>query len=196
MTGRAREVGTLVTTFLASFLVFSIGFGDWRFGLGFVLLILAHELGHMAEAKRQGLHVSLPVFIPFFGAFVTYRHSGIAPWKTALISLAGPLAGGIGAAVAWEIGSAQTSHTLLVLAYYGFVFNAINLLPIGFLDGGAVFRAIVDTWRRPAFRYERGIPVAASAPERNHAVFIATLYVLLAAALVACAIATRHSGAF
>ena len=47
MTGRAREVVTLVTTFAASFLVVSIGFGDWRFGLGFVLLILAHELGHI-----------------------------------------------------------------------------------------------------------------------------------------------------
>ena len=196
MTGRAREVATLVVSFGASFLVVAIGFGDWRFGLGFVLLILAHELGHIAEAKRQGLEVSLPVFIPFFGAFVTYRHSGLAPWRTALISLAGPLAGGIGAAVAWEVGSARSSHVLLVLAYYGFLFNAANLLPIGFLDGGGVFRGIMDAWRRPAIRYENGVPVEASAPERNRAVQIAVLYGLLVAALVTCAIATRHSGAF
>ena len=196
MTGRAREVVTLVTTFAASFLVVSIGFGDWRFGLGFVLLILAHELGHIAEAKRQGLHVSLPVFIPFFGAYVTYRHSGLAPWRTALISLAGPLAGGIGAAVAWEVGSARASHTLLVLAYYGFLFNAVNLVPVGFLDGGSVFRGIVGAWRRPAIRYENGVPVAASAPERNRAIQIAVLYGLLAAGLIVCAMATRHSGAF
>ena len=29
----------------------------WRFGLGFVLLILVHELGHYVEAKRQGLNL-------------------------------------------------------------------------------------------------------------------------------------------
>ncbi len=195
MTGRAREVATLVTTFSLYFLVISIAYGDWRFGLGFVLLILAHELGHIVEAKRQGLEVSLPVFT-FFGAYVKYRHSGLAPWRTALISLAGPLAGGIAAGVAWELGSSRASHTLLVLAFYGFLFNAANLLPIGFLDGGSIFRGITETWQRPAIRYENGVPVAASAPERNHAIVVATLYVLLAAALVACAVATRHSLAF
>ncbi len=194
MTGRAREVAMLVATFSLYFLAISIGFGDWRFGLGFVLLILAHELGHIAEARRQGLDVSLPVFT-FFGAYVRFRHSGIAPWRNALISLAGPFAGGLASAVAWELGSAQTSHTS-PLAFYGFLFNAANLLPIGILDGGSIFRGIVDTWRRPAIRYEHGVPVAASAPERNRAVQIAVLYVLLAAALVACAVASRHSGAF
>lgn len=196
VTGRARELATLVVTFGISFLVVAIGFGDWRFGLGFVLLILFHELGHVFEARRQGLHVSLPVFIPFLGAYVTYRHAGIAPWRNALISLAGPLAGGIAAAVVWEVGSARSSHLLLVLAYYGFLLNAANLLPVGFLDGGGVLRGITETWERPAIRYENGIPVAASAPERNRAVQIAVLYGLLAAGLVACAMATRHSGAF
>jgi Zn-dependent protease len=196
MTGRGREVVTLVATFGLSFLVVAIGFGNWRFGLGFVLLILFHELGHIVEARRQGLEVSLPVFIPFFGAFVTYRHSGLAPWRNALIAIAGPLAGGVAAAVAWEVGSARASHWLLYLAYLGFLFNAANLLPVGFLDGGAVFRGIADTWRRPAIRYENGVPVEASAPERNRALLIATLYGSLAAVLVACAIATRHSGAF
>ena len=26
----------------------------WKFGVGFVALILVHELGHFVEAKRQG----------------------------------------------------------------------------------------------------------------------------------------------
>src|SRR6266581_9218418 len=45
----------------------------WRFGVGFVLLILVHELGHFVEARRQGLHPGLPIFIPFFGAYVEIR---------------------------------------------------------------------------------------------------------------------------
>jgi Zn-dependent protease len=195
VTGRAREVAGLAGTFTLYFAVISVGFGDWRFGLGFVLLILAHEVGHIIEGTRQGLTVSLPRFT-FFGAYVTYRHSGIAPWRSALISLAGPLAGGIATAGVWELGSSRASHMLLVLAFYGFAFNAANLLPIGLLDGGSIFRGIVNAWQRPTIRYENGVPVEASAPQRNHAVVIAVLYVALAAALVACAIATRHSGAF
>ena len=68
--------------------------------------------------------------------------------------------------------------------------------PVGFLDGGGAFRGMVDAWHRPAIRYENGVPVEASAPERSRAVQIAVLYGLLAASLVACAVATRHSAAF
>ena len=63
----------------------------WRFGLGFVLLILVHELGHYVEAKRQGLNPQLPVFIPFFGAYVALRNQPFDPWQNALVSAAGPV---------------------------------------------------------------------------------------------------------
>jgi Zn-dependent protease len=194
--GRAREVAILVGTFAASFVVAAIWFGDWKFGLGFVLLILVHELGHVAEARRQGLQVSLPTFIPLLGAYVTYRHSGLAPWRSGRISLAGPLAGGIAAAGVWIAGSERGSYWLLYLAYVGFLLNAANLLPVGILDGGAILRGISATWQRPAIRYENGVPMEASAPERSRAVQLAAMYALLAVGLVACAIATRHSGAF
>jgi Zn-dependent protease len=82
----------------------------------------------------------------------------------------------------------------VVLANIGFLLNAFNLLPIGFLDGGTVWRAVTDTWHRPRIRFENGVPVEASAPERERAVLIAALYVLLAAALVGALLATRHSG--
>jgi Zn-dependent protease len=190
---RGRELALLIGTFLLSFLAFTWGFDSWRFGLGFVLLILVHELGHVFEARRQGLHVSLPTFIPFFGAFVTVRNDGLAPWRNALISLAGPLAGGLGAAVVWAVGSARDSHWLVELAYIGFLLNAANLLPIGILDGGAVFRAISMS-RRGWIRHENGVPVEAIPPDREHANLITMLYVVLAAALVACFVVTRHSG--
>ena len=40
----------------------------WQFALGFVLLIFVHECGHLIVAKKFGLKVSAPVFIPFMGA--------------------------------------------------------------------------------------------------------------------------------
>ena len=193
-TDRRREIGVLIGTFSASFLAISLGFGSWKFGLGFVLLLLVHELGHFFEARRQGLHVTLPVFIPFIGAYVLVRNDGLAPWRNALISLAGPIAGGIGAAVAWVLGSAGNSSLLLDLASLAFLINAGNLLPVGILDGGTVFRSISETWRRPRIRYENGVPVEAYAPERTRAVQIAVSYVLVGVALIACYLASRNGG--
>jgi Zn-dependent protease len=181
------------SAFFVSFAVYSLWFKSWQFGLGFVLLILVHELGHVFEARRQGVPVTLPTFIPFFGAFVTVRQGGIAPWRSALISLAGPFVGGLGAAAVWAAGSAQNTTWLVVLANIGFLLNAFNLLPIGFLDGGTVFRSISMS-RRGWIRYENGIPVEAMPPDREHANLITFLYVLLAAALVGGLLATRHSG--
>ena len=47
--------------------------------LGFVLLILVHELGHYVEARRQGLNPQIPVFIPFLGAYVALRNQPFDP---------------------------------------------------------------------------------------------------------------------
>ena len=179
--------------FFVSFAAYSLWFGSWQFGLGFVLLILVHELGHVFEARRQGLPVTLPTFIPFLGAFVLVRQGGIPPWRSALISLAGPFVGGLGAAAVWAVGSARDTVWLVVLANIGFLLNAFNLLPIGFLDGGTVFRSISMS-RRGWIRYENGIPVEAVPPDLEHANLITFLYVLLGAALVGGLLATRHSG--
>jgi Zn-dependent protease len=195
--GAALKWGFLFAKFFAffvSFAAYSLWFHSWTFGLGFVLLILVHELGHVAEARRQGLPVSLPTFIPFLGAFVTVQHGNLPPWRSALVSLAGPFVGGLAAAGVWAAGEARGSSSLVVLANLGFLLNAFNLLPIGFLDGGTVWRAATDTWHRPRIRYEDGVPVQAYAPERERAVLIGSLYVLLAAALVGAMLATRHSG--
>jgi len=186
---RGRELAMLIGTFLVSFLAFSLGFGSWKFGLGFVLLILVHELGHVVEARRQGLQVSLPTFIPFFGAYVTVRHAGIAPWRSALVSLAGPLAGGLGTAAVWAVGAERNEHWLVQLAYIGFLLNAGNLIPVGFLDGGGVLRG-VSASRRGWIRYENGVPVEAMPPDNEHANLVLVLYVALAAGFLA----TRHSG--
>ncbi|MGH3053809.1 MAG: site-2 protease family protein [Gaiellaceae bacterium] len=196
-----RLVGVVVTLgafakfffFFVSFAAYSFWFGSWQFGLGFALLILVHELGHVFEARRQGLHVTLPTFIPFIGAFVMVRQAGLAPWRSALVSLAGPFVGGLGAAAVWAWGSASDTVWLVVLANIGFLLNAFNLLPIGILDGGTVFRAI-STSRRGWIRYENDVPVKAVPPDSEHANLITVLYVLLAAGLVAGMLATRHSG--
>ncbi len=124
----------------------------WRFAVGFVLLILVHELGHYLEARRQGLNPQLPVFIPFLGAYVALRGQPFDPWRNALVSVAGPVAGGIAALACLVYGTATGSDLLLALAYAGFFLNLVNLIPIGILDGGHILRSwrVLARRRRPA----------------------------------------------
>jgi Zn-dependent protease len=113
----------------------------WRFAVGFVLLILVHELGHYVEAKLQGLDPQLPVFIPFLGAYVALRNMRFDPWVNARVSLAGPIAGGAAALACLVVGQSTESDLWLALAYTGFLLNLINLAPFWILDGGHVYRS-------------------------------------------------------
>jgi Zn-dependent protease len=114
----------------------------WRFAVGFVLLIFVHEMGHFIEARRRGFNAAWPVFIPFLGAYVAIRDARMGPWASAWISLAGPITGGLGAAICWVYGEQQNSALLQALGYVGFLLNLFNLLPVGILDGGSIWRSI------------------------------------------------------
>jgi len=142
--GVALKFGFAVFKFLSIFIAvagYALIWG-WRFAIGFVLLILVHELGHFFEARRQGLHATWPTFIPFFGAYVLIKDAPLNPWRNALVALAGPAYGAVGAAACWGIGEAIDSNLMRALAYAGFLINLINLIPVGILDGGAAWRAL------------------------------------------------------
>jgi Zn-dependent protease len=148
----------------------------WSFAVGVVLLILVHELGHYVEAKRVGLDPQLPVFIPFLGAYVALRNMRFDPWVNARVSLAGPVAGGIGAAACLAAAVAVDSDLLRALAYAGFLLNLINLAPIGILDGGHVLRS----WRI----LRAGGGAATPARARRLAAVVAVASLVTVAALV------------
>jgi Zn-dependent protease len=195
--GAAVKFGFIFVKFFSFFFsvaAYTLWFHSWTFAFGFTLMILIHELGHIAEAKRQGLRVSAPMFIPFFGAYVTHERAGLSPWRNARIALAGPLFGGIAATVIWAISSAQDSRMLLVLANIAFLLNAFNMIPIGFLDGGHALQAAREAWRMPVIRFEGAVPVQALAPDRARAVAIVALYVGIAGLLVIGMLATHPSG--
>jgi Zn-dependent protease len=111
----------------------------WKFAVGVVALILLHETGHYVEAKREGLHPKLPVFVPFLGAYVAYTRGH--PWQTVRVAIAGPILGGAAAFVFYLVAKSQHSDLLFALAYFGFFLNLFNMLPFGFFDGGAVWRS-------------------------------------------------------
>lgn len=155
----------------------------WKFAVAVVLMLLVHELGHFVEARRQGLEVSLPRFIPFLGAYVTIKNAPLNPWKNALVALAGPAAGGLFGAVAYAIGSANDSDLFFAIAYFSFLLNLFNLIPIGFLDGGAVVRAVRIARLEPAAYADdfalAGVPRTIPGSGRGIALAIGAMYVAL-----------------
>jgi len=114
----------------------------WRFAVGFVLLLLVHEMGHVLELRRQGVPASAPLFIPFMGAVVGMKQMPKDAWREAQVALAGPILGSLGAAGVWIAGEAIDSDFLVALAFTGFLLNLFNLLPIVPLDGGRAVAAI------------------------------------------------------
>src|SRR5437763_4751679 len=131
--------------FLLSMLVsaaFYVWLGGWWFGIGLILLLFVHEMGHVVEAKRQGLPVSVPVFIPFMGALITMKQMPHNAWREARLAIAGPLLGSAGALLLYLAAVAYDSRQLKALAFLGFLINLFNLLPVIPLDGGRITAAL------------------------------------------------------
>lgn len=141
-----------------------------------------HEMGHYLVARRRGVAVSLPYFIPApfylgtFGAFI--RMGGQVRDRATFfdIAVAGPLAGLAAALVALVVGLPGTptavhggvvpASSALVAGLYrivvggplnqpvalgplafagwvGLVVTALNLIPLGQLDGGHIAYALL-----------------------------------------------------
>ena len=69
----------------------------WRYAVGFVALLLIHEMGHFIAARQRGLPVGMPTFIPFMGAWIEMKAMPHDAETEAYVGLGGPLLGTIGA---------------------------------------------------------------------------------------------------
>jgi Zn-dependent protease len=124
-------------TMLLSIVVYAFVFG-WWYAVGFVLLLLVHELGHYIAARRSGLNVGLPTFIPFVGAWIELKEQPLSVQQEAHIAFAGPFVGTIGAVGVLVLALRLQSPLLLALANAGFFINLFNLVPVTPFDGGRV----------------------------------------------------------
>ena len=134
----------LLTT-SASMLV-SVGayalFWGWKFALGFVLLLLVHELGHVIQLRREGIKASAPMFIPFLGALVAMKELPKDAGAEARVGLAGPVLGSVGALVPLGLYALSGGEFWAALAFTGFLLNLFNLLQVLPLDGGRAMAAL------------------------------------------------------
>jgi Zn-dependent protease len=141
----------LLLTMSISVIAYAFMLGPWLAVL-FVLLLLVHEMGHVAAMKLKGLETPTPVFIPFIGAAIFApkfkdRHT------EAFVGYGGPFLGTIGTLLVFGMylltsRDTELSHVLLVGSFIGAFLNLFNMLPISPLDGGRITQAI-----GPWFKY-------------------------------------------
>jgi Zn-dependent protease len=135
------KVLTTSASMLVSIAAYSLIWG-WTFAVGFVLLLLVHEMGHVIQLRREGVEASAPLFIPFLGAVVGAKSLGGNALAEARVGLAGPVLGSLGAAALVPVALATGDDFWKALAFTGFFLNLFNLLPVVPLDGGRAFAAM------------------------------------------------------
>jgi Zn-dependent protease len=135
------KVFTTSASMLVSVVAYQLIFG-WAFAVGFVLLLLLHELGHVIQLRREGIEASAPMFIPFLGAVISAKSLGDDAAAEARVGLAGPILGSIATLVPLGIWLLSGEDFWRALAYVGFLINLFNLLPVLPLDGGRAMAAI------------------------------------------------------
>jgi Zn-dependent protease len=137
-------------SFVAFFGIYWALFG-WKFGLGFTLSILIHELGHYVAVRRKGLKADLPVFLPGLGAYVRWYAAGMSLADLAEIALAGPAAGLLAAFACLGLyhwfGTGSTAELFGALANAAAWLNLLNLIPVLGLDGAQATYALDRTQR-------------------------------------------------
>src|SRR5438445_10781152 len=123
----------------------------WQFALGFVLLLFVHESGHLLVAKKFGLKVGAPVFIPFMGAFIALKEAPRNAWMEACVGIGGPMLGTLGALACNSLGEIFDAPVFIALAWFGYFLNLFNLTPVGMLDGGRIVTALSRWLWLPGF---------------------------------------------
>jgi Zn-dependent protease len=137
-------------TMLLMIWVYTVQWG-WKFAVGFVLLLLIHECGHLIVARKFGLKVGAPIFIPFMGAFIALKEAPKNAWMEASVGIGGPILGSLGALVCNSLGELLGAPIFFALAWFGYFLNLFNLTPVGMLDGGRIVTAMSRWLWLPGF---------------------------------------------
>ncbi|MFQ5532417.1 MAG: site-2 protease family protein [Candidatus Methylomirabilales bacterium] len=158
------------------------------FSCSLLSILGVHELGHYFTARRYGVQVTLPYFIPApppvilgtFGAFIKMKSPVLDRRSLFDIGIAGPIAGlllaipvlmlglglseivptgdqagiSLGSSLLFTLVQEMTLgpipegmdillHPVAFAAWIGFFVTALNLLPLGQLDGGHIAYALL-----------------------------------------------------
>jgi len=138
----------LKVKFVGTGLSMLVSAGAWAlvypvwFAVGLVVLIWVHEMGHVLQLRREGIRASAPMFIPFLGAFVAMKEMPKNALAEARVGLAGPVLGTLGGLATVGLYALTLNPLFLGLAFFNFLLNLVNLIPVLPLDGGRAVGAL------------------------------------------------------
>jgi Zn-dependent protease len=104
-------------------------------------------MGHYVAARRRGLKVDLPVFLPGLRAYVRWYTEGISLEALSGIALAGPFFGLLFAVVCGGVALVTGNPLFSALAHVSAWLNVLNLIPVFGLDGAQATYALDKTQR-------------------------------------------------
>ncbi|MBM7866915.1 site-2 protease family protein [Heliobacterium gestii] len=130
----SKFAGTFISM-IATIAIYAMVYG-WKFAIGLVLLIAIHEMGHVMGARAVGMPTSMPMFIPFVGAFVQMKRESRSPVEEYVLATGGPLFGILAGIACLALYGLTDWMLWMVLANVSFTINLFNLIPFGSLDGG------------------------------------------------------------
>lgn len=121
--------------YLANFqLIYAVGFG---------VLLLIHELGHVFALNKMEGTIKGVYFFPFVGAIVANDKKLKTENEYAYVKYLGPLVGTLGVLATLFIFFLLDDPRFLHLVFAGAILNLINMIPITFLDGYGVLRGSI-----------------------------------------------------
>ncbi len=126
-----------LSTMLVAYKFYAYFYG-WKFGLGILLSIFVHEMGHVYVNRAKGLKSSSPIFLPLMGAVIFLKGFPDDPAIQSEAGAGGPVAGAFGALFCLLVGFITHNPFWYGLANFGFLINLFNLTPFPPLDGSHI----------------------------------------------------------
>lgn len=128
--------------------VFLLMFNDQlSFVLSLIVVLFIHEMGHYIFMKVFKYENVRMLFIPLMGAFVQGNKEKYSQKESFLVVSAGPFPGLYFGIICLILSSMYRLDWLIELSFLFLFLNVINLIPIDPMDGGQLFKLLVNKQR-------------------------------------------------
>lgn len=141
LTNKLSVQKVIFNILMISLIILVLGFAiNFKYAVGYLLILIIHELGHYTIAKILKVSVAFGGFTPV-GAYIIHENPKNCK-ENALIAMGGPLFGGILGLIYYIVYYVTGDYTFLVLTFTSIILNLGNLIPVSPLDGSQIVEAI------------------------------------------------------